>query len=153
MAPVVTKTPAPRIAPTPIAVSWTGPSARRKRSSPSWRASASSVCNGLRANRRFGMGAFGGSERSAGRLARECERREKKDVAERGRARRRLSGRQRQHAHRAAAAADELERSGDDDRAGRRQQVEGAQARAPEAAGAVHQGVARERRVETECLA
>src|SRR5579864_8835947 len=152
MAPVVTKMPAPRMEPTPVAVRWTGPSARRRRPSPSCCASASSVRNGLRANRPCAMGCLGRLRTVVGSLARETGRRE----ARAARARRLLGprrGRQRDHAQRAAAAADELERGGDDDRAGRRQLVEVAQARQAEAAGAVHQGMTRERRVEGEGLA
>src|SRR6185503_62186 len=49
MAPVVTKMPAPMTAPTPRAVSWTGPRTRRSRSSPF--SSSSRRLRGLRANR------------------------------------------------------------------------------------------------------
>src|SRR4029453_2030649 len=49
MAPVVTKMPAPMTAPTPRAVSWTGPRTRRSRFSPF--SSSRRGLRGLRANR------------------------------------------------------------------------------------------------------
>src|SRR6185295_10640544 len=52
-APVATKMPAPMIAPTPRAESWTGPSTRRSRFSPF--ISSSSISRGFLAKRRFAM--------------------------------------------------------------------------------------------------
>src|SRR4051794_10566893 len=55
---------------------------------------------------------------------------------------------EREHPGRAAGAVHDPQRAGDDDRAGRRQPVEVAQLGQPVLAGAVHERVAREHRVE-----
>src|SRR3712207_91312 len=59
----------------------------------------------------------------------------------------------REHAQRATAAFDDLERRGDHDRAGGRKLVEIAEAGKAKLAGAMHQRMVRKRRVEGASLA
>src|SRR5688572_10123205 len=69
------------------------------------------------------------------------------------RCRARRSRRDREHAQRAPAAIDELERGGDHDRPGSWKLVQIAETRQPELAGPMHRRVIRERRIEAAGLA
>src|SRR5207247_7901228 len=64
----------------------------------------------------------------------------------------RSCGHHRDHPHRAAAAAEDLERCGNDNRTRRRQLIEIAEARQPELPGAVHDRMVWKRRVESSGL-